>query len=138
MAQRFEMMPLLALVGATHGSTASSIARSFAERTACAVLVVGDDEPTFGDIVDNLTRSAQDSATALCGLAEVIEALKRMKGAQPVYEPDDRQDSMAGIHDLRAWYDQRVRTILNFTRARIVRRLIFQPCWSSRRWKSLT
>lgn len=51
----------------------------------------------------------------------------------------DIDEIRQGIADFHAWLDHRCRQILNFARGQVRRHLfIFQPCWSSRRWKSLT
>ncbi len=81
---------------------------------------------------DTCTNHPDNFAVQLKAMAKVCELPE-------LYCPDELQAAKDGIADLCAWLAHHVQQVLAAARRpRETHAILFQPCWSSRRWKSLT
>lgn len=115
------------------------------------ILIIGDMSRAAVAVADHLAHLHQqplqvvalgdDRPTPPAAL-DFTELVQRIKDFPELPYTDYREyfvEVRQGIEDCVAQLAQRVRQILNFRNFQPqIRRQLFQPCWSARRWKSLT
>lgn len=92
-------------------------------------------------VVENQTTPVQvikDASNCTTNLSAALKEMVRYHNREDYIM--DVEQVLDGIRELREWFQNKVHQVVNtFVISRRQHRFpIFQPCWSARRWKSLT
>lgn len=117
-----------------------------------AVVGVGFDRNALGRLVQLLSSGPASHTYIVCQdeMATYTNTVQEFCNTtleysnSCLYKPEEPEydwyaESIQGIREIREWFAARVQQVLRQVQAHaFLRRTVFQPCWSARRWKSLT
>ena len=130
---------VLLVCAASHAETIRQIMAAHQVKGVEIVLVHDEPSQNLTDQVRTLAARLNEFSSATSELVNHLRDLCKVAYELGPYFWDERQAVLDGISEVREWLEHHVQQVLKaIRRPRQTHPIIFQPCWSSRRWKSLT